>query len=113
MNKELRVKVKFYSEENGGRNQLPEDLLSVGTYRPHFVVGDPEQKKAIVNENNVGQEVYLGVSFSSQEGALKPEHEINAVVSTIYPDVDYSALVTGATFTIREGQKVVGNGKVL
>lgn len=113
MNKVLRVKVKFFSEANGGRHKLPEDLLSTGTYRPHFVVGNPAQKKAIVNENNIGQEVYLGVAFKSQESALKQEHEIEAVVTTIYPEVDYSSLVTGATFTIREGTKVVGNGKVL
>ena len=113
MKKELKVKVKFFSETNGGRKLLPENLLSVGTYRPHFVVGDPEQRKAIIDKNNTCYENYLGVAFISQQGTLKVEKEIEAVVVTLYPGVDYSRLVTGATFTIREGPHVVGNGKVI
>ena len=113
MDKELKVKVKFFSVENGGRQQLPEDLLAIGTYRPHFVVGDPEQQEAIVDKNNTSQENYLGVVFISQVGALKEGKEIEAVVTAVYPEVDYSSLVSGATFTIREGQNIVGNGKVM
>lgn len=113
MNKEMKVIVKFFAENNGGRVQLPEDLLSVGTYRPHFVVGNPDQIKALLNKNNIGNEDYLGVVFTSQKGALKEEKEIEALVTTLYPEVDYSGLVSGATFTIREGQKIVGNGKVI
>jgi len=113
MKKELKVKVKFFSETNGGRKLLPKDLLSVGTYRPHFVVGDPEQRKAIINKNNTNYENYLGVAFIYQQGTLKAEKEIEAVVVTIYPEVDYSSLVIGATFTIQEGHHVVGKGEVI
>jgi len=113
MNKELKVKVKLFSEKNGGRHHIPKDLLSTGKYRPHLVVGDPNQKVAIVDENNVGTENYLGVTFVFQEGALEEEKEFNAIVATIYPDVDYSSLTKGATFTVREGHKIVGNGRVL
>ena len=113
MKKELNVKVKFFSKENSGREELPEDLLSIGTYRPHFVIGDPGQKKAVVNENNEGLEDYLGVVFISQEGALKKEKEIEAVVTMPYPETDYSNLINGVTFTIREGDKIIGNGKVI
>ena len=113
MNKELKVKVKFFSEENGGRQLLPEDLLSIGTYRPHFVVGNPEQKEALVDENNTSQENYLGIVFISQAGTIKAGKEIEAVITTVYPEVDYSSLVSGATFTIREGKSIVGNGEVI
>lgn len=113
MKKELKVKVKFFSAKNGGRRLLPEDLLSIGTYRPHFVVGDPDQKEAIVDENNISQENYLGVAFISQVGELKAENEVEAVIATVYPDVDYSSLVSGTTFTIREGKNIVGNGVVM
>lgn len=30
-----------------------------------------------------------------------------------YPVVDYSALVQGAVFTIREGPRIVGHGRVV
>jgi len=112
MKNELKVKVKFFSEENGGRKQLPKDLLSIGTYRPHFVVGDPEQKEAIVDENNTSQENYLGIAFISQVGDLKAEKEIEAVITAVYSEVVYSSLVSGTTFTIREGGNIVGNGRV-
>ena len=108
MNEELNVKVKFFSEKNGGRTLLPEDLLSIGEYRPHFVAGDPDQKTT-----NKTPENYLGIAFISQDEPLKEEKEIKATVSKIYPEVDYSTLITGATFTIREGAKIVGNGSVL
>lgn len=61
----------------------------------------------------MGKENYLGIEFVSQEGALKAEKEINATVGTIYPNVDYSSLAQGATFTIQEGPNIVGNNKVL
>ena len=39
----------------------------------------------------------------SQAGAFKAGKEIEAVVTTVYPEVDYSGLVSGATFKILEG----------
>ena len=108
MNNELNVKVKFFSEENGGRTQLPKNLLSFGEYRPHFIIGDLNQKATKKTPEN-----YLGIVFISQKEPLIEEKEITAIVSTVYPDVDYSSLKTGITFTIREGAKIVGNGSVL
>ena len=113
MKKELRVRVKFFSKYDGGRTELPKDLLSSGNYRPHFVVGSPDQKQAIADENNVGLEDYLGVVFIKSRGSLMAEQELEASVSLLYPGVDYSALKKEATFTIREGGKIVGNGKII
>jgi len=80
MNKELNVKVKFFSKKNEGRVLLPEN--------------------------------YLGMVFISQDEPLE-EKEIKATVSKTYPDINYSTLMPGTTFTIREGTKIVGNGCVL
>lgn len=113
MNKEHRVKVKFYSKKNGGREKLPIDLLSSGKYRPHLVIGDPNQRNVIHNEMKIGKEEYLGITFVNQKTELKEEQEIEATISTLYSDIDYNSLTTGATFTIREGGKIVGNGKIL
>ena len=52
MTKIIQVKVKFFSKDNGGRKELPSDLLSTGKYRPHFIVGDPNQKSPILDQNN-------------------------------------------------------------
>ncbi len=113
MHDEILVKVKFFSKENGGRHSLPEDLLSSGKYRPHFVVGDPGQKEAIIDENNNLLENYLGIAFTSQEEPLVVEKDINAKVITIYPNTDYSLLKKGITFTVREGGNIIGNGEVI
>ena len=46
--------------------------------------------------------------------ALAPGQEHVLDVDLIYaPDVDYRELVSNATFTIREGGKIVGYGRVL
>src|SRR5687768_12114203 len=109
----LNVMVKFFSAANGGRKQLPQDLLSSRIYRPHLVVGDPNQRRPLVNEKNEITESYLGVTFVDQEKPLTAEQVITAKIETMYPGVDYSSLKKGATFTIREGGSIVGNGEVL
>lgn len=78
-----------------------------------MVVGDPNQKQPLFDKENRPSEDYLGVEFVDQQEELIAEKEIIAEVETIYPNVDYSSLVKGTTFTIREGGSIVGNGKVL
>lgn len=113
MTNKLKVKVRFFSEINGGRPELPQDLLSTGLYRPHLVIGDPHQKRARLDHKNQLLEDYLGVIFVGQKVALVAENETIAELETVYPNVDYSYLVPGATFTIREGVAIVGYGEVL
>src|SRR4051812_12549406 len=112
MTEQLRVRVKFFSAANGGREQLPQNLLSSRSYRPHFVIGDPNQKCALVDDKNQSIEFYIGVAFVSQEELLTAEKEIIALVETMYSGVNYAPLKKGATFTIREGGSIVGNGEV-
>jgi hypothetical protein len=99
----LIVSVTFFSASNGGRKNLPGNLLSGGIYRPHFVI----------DSNNQNKEEYLGVAFQSQQNELEADKKIDALVSKLYPDVDYSGLTSGTTFTIREGNKIVGIGIVV
>jgi len=113
MKERLRVNVRFFSARNGGRRMLPAQLLSSRNYMPHLVVGNPNQKTVLVNEKNEIMEDYLGVVFVAQDAPLIEEKDIVAEIETLYPGVDYSKLVRGATFTIREGGSVVDNGEVL
>ncbi len=112
MNKEHRVRVKFYSKENGGREKLPTDLLSSGKYRPHFVV-DQNHRNIFQDEKKTAKVQYLGIAFLNQKSELKENQEIEDTVLALYSGVDYSSLTTGVTFTIREGGRIVGNGKIL
>lgn len=62
---------------------------------------------------NVGQETYLGVRFEADSERVEPGQLFpTKLILLYYPHPDYSPLVTGATFTIREGARVVGYGRV-
>lgn len=90
----LSAEVLFFLPEEGGRQTFP------GTgeeYRPHLST-KPKEK--------------LGVRFIK----VLPDSKLGARTTiefeTIYDGVDYSSLVTGASFKILEGTKVVGMGTI-
>ncbi len=100
------------AEEGGRRLPLAPHALRGCTYRPHLVVGDPQQRGAIV-ENRALQEEYLGVAFLDAEIAFEWGEPFLAELVLMYPGVNCKALVSGATFTIREGPQIVGYGEVI
>lgn len=107
----IEAQVTFLPESEGGRKTLPVHL-SGGEYRPHLVVGDPNQRRAIFAGNEI-QETYLGVAFLSGPEKVEPGEAFRAELALIYrPHLGYGALVPGATFTIREGARIVGYGEV-
>jgi translation elongation factor EF-Tu-like GTPase len=58
-------------------------------------------------------ENYLGICFTGNGDPLMPgkSHEV-ALLLVYHPEVNYEPLATGATFTIREGDRIVGFGVV-
>ena len=99
----ISVIVTFLKPEDGGR-QLP--VIDSRQYMPHLVVGDAGQRAE-------SEEDYLGVRFTGDGRQLPAGHEHQLVLELMYPGVDYSRLVKGARFTIREGSKIVGFGRVM
>ena len=87
------AEITFLPASDGGRIALP----GVG-YRPHAVVEDGE---------------YLGIEFVEGSPAEFGVPSLFRLALTYHPEVDYSALVQGAAFTVREGRKVVATGRVL
>jgi hypothetical protein len=76
------------------------------------VIGDPKQRKAIIEGNEV-RETYLGVAFESGPDLLCFGETVNASASLLYyPSPEYDSVVAGAEFTIREGPRIVGFGRV-
>jgi hypothetical protein len=107
------VEVVFLSPEEGGRQQPP--LLGTSSsYRPHLVLQDRLVRQARLRDGNVVDEPYLGVTFvegprdvqfgQPAECCLHVDH---------HPDADQAELRDGATFTVREGARIVGHGIVL
>src|SRR5688572_4476737 len=88
-------------------------LISPGAYRPHIVIGPTTQREPITRGRTLVED-YLGVVFVNQECLLVPGEEAEITMALAYhPEVSYAAVIPGATFTLREGPRIVGFGKVL
>ena len=125
----IECEVTFLAETENGPLFWPK-TLNGNTYRPHLVVGDPNQRKAIITArtvevdrvdglkewvtyNNWIDEEYLGVSFDL--GPNNPElgKPLLVTLSLMYwPTLQYENLKAGVSFTVREGATIVGFGKV-
>ena len=59
-----------------------------------------------------GTKTYLRIAFVSSDLA---KFDINgkAIVRTLYDHSLYQNLIEGKEFSIREGNKIVGNGKII
>ncbi len=107
----ILVEVVLLGESEGGRRTPPN--FATGGYMPHIVLGDPAQRKPVMVGNEVGEE-YLGVKFVSGPERADPGKKIIAeAVLLWYPEVQYLGVSMGATFTIREGPRILGFGTVL
>ena len=106
----VEIKVTFLRPEEGGR---PHSAHDSPEYRPHLAVGEPNQRDAITDYRGDATEQYLGIQFTGDGGEIPSGVEYCAVVSLLYyPNDDYSSLAPGTTFTLREGNHIVGFGKV-
>ena len=84
-------------------------------YRPHIVIGPTSQRQALVDAGNVLTEQYLGVCFWSGPEELHPGVPAEVSLALMYFDgaaEQYSSVVPGATFTVREGPHIIGYGHV-
>jgi hypothetical protein len=106
------MEITFLPPSEGGRSTPPVLVSSTGTYRPHIVIGDPNQRRAITVGNEI-RETYLGIIFDSGPDHIRFGEPLEAVAQLMYyPLVEHHAVVPGATFTIREGPHIVGYGRV-
>ena len=107
----IDAEVTFIPASEGGRSC---SALDSPLYRPHLVVGDPRCRTARVDHSGCSTEAYLGVQFTGNGSEMRVGFEHKVRLRLVYhPRVDYSALVSGCKFTIREGCRVVGSGRVL
>jgi len=116
----IETEIFLYSPENGGRLTPILGRTDPAFYKPHIVIGDPTQRAPICEQKdgrmNVGVECYLGVRFQSTDEyeSLPTEKKIKVMMDLIYHGhVDYFEAQEGATFTIREGKRVIGYGTIL
>lgn len=107
------VETVFLRTEEGGRHHPP-NVNRPGAYRPHFVVQGRDVRAAKFGKSNDLSDEYLGVTFIAGPPEVVFGESMRCTVALVYfPNVSYSEMSAGATFTIREGARVVGHGVVL
>ena len=105
--------VTFISRSKGGRKSLPLSGTENYSYRPHIVLGDLEQRKAIM-DGNVITEPYISVAFHSFPEDLEFNKPFRAELALVFPQPGYrETLIEGATFTLREGATIIGFGTII
>ena len=81
---------------------------------PHIVLGGPNQRGARVGTGNIISERYLGVLISNAPAELLPNQPAAVRLTLMYwPEEQYDGVRPEATFTLREGPKIVGFGRIL
>jgi len=82
-------------------------------YMPHIVIGDPQQREARMCGNTI-TERYLGVLVADAPDEMMPGKTDQVTLCLMYwPEEKYDDVKPGATFTLREGPKIVGFGQIL
>ena len=106
--------VTFLSSDEGGRSTpLKQGALSGDSYRPHIVIGDPFQRESVRDGNKLVEE-YIGVTFHFGPNEFETGKKLSVeLLLLFYPHPVYDKLKSGATFTVREGPKIVAFGSVL
>lgn len=103
----IEVEATFLTFEQGGWRPVPSPGLHPGHYMPHLVVQPPDIRKCSPADD------YLGVAFLEAPDWIIAGEPARCLLELMYhPGVNYDALQPGATFTIREGGKIVGFGIV-
>ncbi len=108
----IEAETTFLPKSEGGRD-IPDGIFCDCRYRPHLVVGDPSQRQALIEDGNRLAEEYLGVVFSGGPPHIEPGIPTKTTMILLYPSVDYSAVVPGATFTLREAARIIGYGRIV
>jgi len=106
----IETEITFLSKSEGGRD-IPDGILRGISWRPHIVIGDPSQRQAVI-EGDQYTEAYLLVAFCDGPQHVEPGQPARTTMALLSPKTDYSAAVPGATFTMRDADRIVGYGKI-
>jgi translation elongation factor EF-1alpha len=109
----VKANITFLPTSAGGRSTSV-DLSGAAFYRPHIVIGNSEQRDPIVREQNIIDEEYLAVQFRPGNKIIAPGQSTIVKLELIYyPANEYHKITRNTEFTIREGPRIIGYGKVL
>ena len=109
---DFEAEVRFLTADEGGR-RTPPNFTGPHQYMPHIVVQPREARTAVVDEHGVGTELYEGIEFIERPADYRVGTPGIFVFDLMYyPQHRYPSVQPGATFTVREGAKIVAHGVV-
>ena len=113
----VEAEIVILSHEDGGRVMpLPVSAYQ-GMYKPHIVIQPRYIREANINVLDGMrhiEDVYLGVAFLRDPEPIPISSPFVLTMVLMYaPHSVYDPVVPDAEFTIREGPRIVGHGKIL
>lgn len=108
------VDLVMLSASEGGRN-CPIQIVTETRYMPHLAIDHRENRIARTDTNGQSIEHYMGVLFEPALSATDTSTGSGRYPLRLlyHPNVNYATLKPGATFTVREGRRIVGHGVVV
>ena len=113
----ISAEIVILSSDEGGRATPLLPMAYGGQYRPHIVLQSRETREAKIELRDGMRHIvdeYLGVAFWSGTDPIPISQPFTATLFLMYPEHPaYGPVVPGAEFTLREGPKIIGHGRVL
>jgi hypothetical protein len=111
------AEVIVLSSAEGGRATPILPIAYQGGYRPHIVLQPRDVREAKIEVRDGVRHItddYLGVAFWSGPDPIPISEPFTLIMLLMYaPHPAYDRVVPDADFTVREGAKIIGHGKVL
>jgi len=113
----IDAEIVILSTEEGGRTTPLLAVAYQGRYMPHIVLQSREIRQAKIEMRDGIKHIideYLGVAFWNGPDPIPISKPFTVVMFLMYPQHPaYDRIAPGAEFTIREGGKIIGHGRVL
>jgi len=113
----IETETVILAPHEGGRGTPLSSAAYNGQYRPHIVLQSRQVRQAQIETRDGMRHItdeYLGVAFWKGPNVIPVSAPFTLTMLLMYaPHPAYDRLVPGAEFTIREGPKIIGHGKVL
>ena len=118
MNREfISAEIVILPSEEGGRSTPLLPVAYGGRYRPHIVIQSRETRQAKIELRDDMRHIvdeYLGIAIWSGPDPIPISQPFTATLLLMYAEHPaYGHVVPGAEFTVREGPKIIGHGRVL
>jgi len=113
----IDAEMVLLSKEDGGRSTPILPIAYGGGYRPHIVLQPRRTREARIEMRDGLRccvDPFVSVAFWSGDDPIPIGRPFKATLYLWYhPHEMYADCVPGATFTLREGAKIIGHGEIL